>query len=57
MSDTPQVLLTHHLKALRLPTSCASTTSWLANVLPRASTILATWQKFSARPLYLEKGS
>jgi len=27
MTDTPQLLLVHHLKALKLPTSCANTTS------------------------------
>ena len=28
MTDTPQVLLAHHLKTLKLPTFCANTTSW-----------------------------
>jgi hypothetical protein len=41
-NDTPQVLLEHHLKQLRLPTSCASTTKWRDSAPPRAWTIRAT---------------
>ena len=41
MSDVPQVLLAHHLKALKLPT-CASTTSWLGSARRNASTIRPT---------------
>jgi hypothetical protein len=31
MSGTPQVLLSHHLKQLKLPTVLRSMTSWRAN--------------------------
>ena len=31
MTDTPQVLLAHHLKTLKLPTFLRNTTSWPAN--------------------------
>jgi hypothetical protein len=41
MTDTPQVLLAHHLKALKLPTFLRETTSWHANAPPRAPTIRA----------------
>ena len=39
---TPQVLLSHHLKQLRLPTVLASTTRLPASVPATASTIRAT---------------
>ena len=39
MTDTPQALLAHHLKTLKLPRSCANTTSWPANAPPRAPTM------------------
>jgi hypothetical protein len=39
MTDAPQLLLAHHLKALKLPRSCASTTSSLGSAPPRASII------------------
>ena len=44
MTDTPQVLLAHHLKTLKLPTFLlpvlgANTTSWPANAPPRAPTM------------------
>ena len=42
MSDTPQVLLAHHLKALRLPTFCGSTISWPVSAPPKGSIIPAT---------------
>ena len=44
MSDTPQLLLAHHLKALKLPTFLrrANTTSRPANALPRASIMCVT---------------
>ena len=43
MTDTPQVLLAHHLKALKLPNVPARIlTSWPASAPPRASTIAAT---------------
>ena len=41
MSDTPQVLLAHHLKALKLPTFLREY-SWLASVPARAPTTCAT---------------
>ena len=40
MTDTPQLLLVHHLKTLKLP-FCASTTSWPARAPPRAPTMCA----------------
>ena len=45
MSDTPQLLLAHHLKALKLPIrspSYGNTTSRPANALPRASIMCVT---------------
>jgi hypothetical protein len=42
MSDTPQVLLAHQLKALRPKLSCVSTTSWRASAPPKASITRAT---------------
>ena len=42
MSDTPQLLLAHHLKALKLPTFLRNTTSRPANALPRASIMCVT---------------
>ncbi len=43
MSDAPQLLLVHHLKALKLPTSCVNTTGSPSNAPPRASTIPAIY--------------
>jgi hypothetical protein len=42
MSDTPQVLLAHRLKALKPPTSYASTAGWPGHARPRALIISAT---------------
>ena len=42
MSDTPQVLLAHHLKALRLPTFLREYDKLPASAPPKGSTILAT---------------
>ena len=39
MTDTPQVLLAHHLKTLKLPTFLREPTSWPANAPPRAPTM------------------
>jgi hypothetical protein len=41
MNDTPQLLLAHHLKALRLPTFLRKYDK-LGNAPPRVSTILVT---------------
>ena len=41
MIDTPQLLLAHHLKALKLPTFLRSMRSLLGNAPPRVSTISA----------------
>jgi hypothetical protein len=41
MTDTPQVLLAHHLKALKLPTFVREYDKVRANAPPRASTIRA----------------
>jgi len=41
-SGTPQVLLGHHLKQLKLPTGCGNTTRSPANVHATASIIPAT---------------
>ena len=41
MTDTPQLLLAHHLKALRLQPFCASMTKSPANVQLKGSIILA----------------
>ena len=38
MTDTPQVLLAHHLKTLKLPTFLRAT-SWPATAPPRAPTM------------------
>jgi hypothetical protein len=45
MTDTPQILLAHHLKALKLPTflrSCGSTTRSLGCARLKVSTIRVT---------------
>ena len=39
MTDTPQVLLAHHLGDPETGRSCANTTSWPANAPPRAPTM------------------
>jgi len=47
---TPDVLLAHHLKALKLPTFCASMTSWLdsARATPSiTSAICCGWPNWS----------
>jgi hypothetical protein len=41
MSDTPQLLLVHYLKALRLPTFLREYDNSPSNAPPRTSTILA----------------
>lgn len=41
-ADTPQVLLEHHLKQLRLRPFCASTTKWRGSAPPRVSIIRVT---------------
>ena len=50
MSDTPQVLLAHHLKALKLPTFLREYDSWPASAPSTESTIRATcyaWPSWS----------
>ena len=42
MSDTPQLLLAHHLKALKLPTFLREYDKQAANALPRASIMCVT---------------
>ena len=42
MSDTPQLLLVHHLKALRLPTFLREYDKIASNAPPRASTTRVT---------------
>jgi len=39
MSDTPQLLLQHHLKKLRLPTFNSEHASWPGSAPPRARTM------------------
>jgi len=49
-ADTPQLLLEHHLKQLRLPTSCASMTRWRGSAPSNKPTIPATccaWPSWS----------
>ena len=41
MTDTPQLLLSHHLKALKLPTFLREMRSLLGNALPKVSTMSA----------------
>ena len=43
MSDTPQLLLAHHLKALKLPTFLREYDKLASNAPPRASTIPAIY--------------
>jgi hypothetical protein len=40
VSDTPQLLLAHHLKALRLPSFLREYDKLASNALPKASTTL-----------------
>ena len=42
MSDTPQLLLAHHLKALKLPTFLREYDKQAGNALPRASIMCVT---------------
>lgn len=41
-AGTPQVLLAHHLKQLKLPPSCANTIRWRGNAPVTASIIPVT---------------
>ena len=52
MTDAPEILLSHHLKTLKLPTlPHGSTRSWLASAQARGSTMSASslaWWSWSS---------